>query len=142
MTRITIIQHNVRCWLNYKHALTNIYLNTDPDIILINEHHLPDHERPKIINYNTYSSNKNNFSYGGVAIAIKKTLKYKIHDDFDTDMLAITLQTEQGPLTIGTSYVPPSTGYLNTTDFYKLFHRPHPTYFLGDLNGRHPLFGY
>ena len=139
---LKIIQHNVRSWNTNKTALTNIYNTLDPHIILINETSITNNNTFKIFNYNTHYCNKNNTRNRGVGIAIKHNIQYRLHDDFETDILAVTLHTQQGPITIGTSYIPPSATYLHTPDYNTLFNRPEPTYYLGDMNARHPTFRY
>ena len=139
---LKIIQHNVRHWHNNRFTLANIYNHIDPDIILINDHSITDNNTPlKIFNYNVHTCNKDNTIHSGAAIAIKRHIPYKLHDNFHTDMLAITIDSQQGPITIGTTYIPPRTGYINYIDFHTLFNRSHPVYLLADLNARHTTLG-
>ena len=139
---LKILQHNVRHWRNKKFTLANIYNNIDPDIILINDHSITDNNPPmKIFNYNIHSCNKENTIHAGAAIAIKRHIPYKLHDNFYTDMLAITVDTQQGPITIGTTYIPPRADYINYIDFHTLLNRPHPVYLMADLNARHTTLG-
>ena len=142
-TALKIIQHNVRGWKTNKTALTNIYNRLSPHIILINEHGLiTNSDTFKIVNYNTHFCNKHNSTHKGAAIAIKKTIPYKLLDDFETDILAIEINTPQGAIVIATAYLPPNADYLHFIDYNKLFNRPEPVYFLGDLNARHVTFRY
>lgn len=141
MRTIKILQHNVQTWSNKKFALSNIYNNIDPDIILINDHSLTNNSPLKIFNYHTYTCNKENEPHAGAAIAIKSHIPYKLHDNFHSDMLAITIETLQGPITIGTAYIPPRIGYINYIDFHTLLNRPHPVYLFADLNASHPSLG-
>jgi hypothetical protein len=139
--KLVIIQHNVQSWNSNKITLSNIYNTIDPDIILINDHSLIDNQALKVFNYNTFYSNKQNELHAGTAIAVKRHISIKLHDNFHSDMLAITIGTQQGPITIGTTYTPPRIDYLNYIDFHTLFNRPHPVYFLGDINARHKTIG-
>lgn len=140
---LTILQHNVNGWNAHKTALKTIYKNIDPHIILINHTGLLNGQNPKIDNYNTFSSNKTNDRFDGTAICIRKDIgDYRLHDDFDCDLLAITVRTRQGQVTIGTEYSPPKRTYLNQTDYIDFFNRDAPTYFIGDLNARHTYFGH
>ena len=134
---LTILQHNVNSWTNKKYELTNIYNRLNPDIILINDHAMTNDRRLKIFNYNIHSSNKSNLRHRGTAIAIRQDIQYRLHDDFDTDLLAITVQTRQGPITIATDYIPPNAPYLHYIDYLSLLNRQDPTYIIGDLNARH-----
>jgi hypothetical protein len=132
----------VQSWSSNKITLSNIYNTIDPDIILINDHSLTNNQTLKIFNYNTFYTNKNNELHAGVAIAVKRHIPFKLHDNFHSDMLAITIDTQQGPITIGTTYTPPRTNYLHYIDFYTLLNRTHPVYFLGDINAKHRILGH
>jgi hypothetical protein len=80
-----------------------MYNHIDPDIILINDHSITDTNNPlKKFNYNVHTCNKDNTINSGAAIAIKRHITYKLHDNFHTDMLAITIDTQEEPITIGT----------------------------------------
>ncbi|KAF2356999.1 Endonuclease/exonuclease/phosphatase [Trinorchestia longiramus] len=139
---LTIIQHNVLNWQNNKIALCSIYRQYDPHIILLNAHCLRDNTPIKIWNYNTYTANKANEQHAGTAIAIRKDVPFKLHDNFHTDMLGVTVETPQGPITIGTTYIPPRTNFINYIDMHTLLRRQNPTYLLADMNARHPTLGY
>ena len=142
LNTLTIIQHNVRSWNNNKIALSNIYNQYNPDIILINSHSLLQHEHLKIFNYNVFQCNKENEPHAGTAIAIKKNISFKLHDTFITDILAITINTQQGPITIATSYIPPRRNYLNIIDYHSLFTINNPVYLISDLNAYHYAIGH
>ncbi len=60
----------------------------------------------------------------------------KLYYDFDTDVLAIEVETTLGPVIIPTTYLPPRRAYVPFPDFYRLLNNNIPTYILGDLNGR------
>ena len=139
---LTIIQHNVRNWNTNKITLCNIYNQIDPDVILINEHCLTEDAPLKIFNFNTFSVNKRNEDHSGSAIAINKRLTCRLHDDFYSDMLAVTIQTRQGPITIATNYVPPRLNYINMIDMDKVLRMTNPTYILGDFNAKHWTLGH
>lgn len=142
LKKLTIIQHNVRNWSTNKITLSNIYNKIDPDIILINEHSLLNDTIPKIFNYNSFTTNKNNEHYAGAAIAIRRGIEFKLHDNFYSDTIAVTIQTMQGPITIATSYVPPRTNYINLIDFNTILSNRHPAYIIGDLNAKHHSLGH
>lgn len=140
--RLSVIQHNVQGWSNNRISLSNIYNTIDPDIILLNETSIRDQQTLKIFNYNTYATNHDNEQYAGAAIAIKKSITAKIHDNFYSNMLAATIETSTGPITIATAYVPPRENYLNFIDFNKIFKKNTPVYFLGDINAAHSILGH
>ena len=141
MNTITIIQHNVNHWRNKKYELSNVYRNINPDIILLNDTGMTAEERIKIPYFDTYQSNKQGRQHRGTAIAIRSNLKYTLHDDFETDILAVTIETRQGPITVATDYLAPNTEYLHYVDWNYLLNRRYPVYILGDLNARHQLLG-
>ena len=132
----------MRGWKNNKTALVNIYNELNPEIILLNDTSIVNQERIKIFNYNIHHSNKANTLHNGTAIAIRKDIQYRLQDDFESDLLGITVTTHQGPITFSTLYNPPAAPYLNLIDMHKLFSREEPVYFLGDLNARHRTFGH
>ncbi len=86
------------------------------------------------INYNESLSD-------GSAIAIKYNIKYKLYDNFDTDFLAVEIDTNLGPVIISATYLPPRRPYLPDTDMHKLLSNSIPTYIIGDFNGKHTSFG-
>ena len=139
--RLTILQHNVQSWTTNKHNLTNAYRQIDPDIILLNSHgQTSDHPPIKIHTYTTYQTNKLDQPHAGAAIAIKNSIKHSLQDNYDTDVLTITVQTKTGPLDISTSYIPPRTGFLYSPDYYKLLNVNRQSLLIADLNARHPAF--
>ncbi len=77
----------------------------------------------------------------GSAIAIKHGLFHKLMDDFDTDFLAVEINTTLGPVVIATTYLPPRRPYLPFPDMYRLMSNNIPTYIVGDFNCTHTLFG-
>ena len=77
MNSLKIIQHNVMHWgYERRNELSNLYRETDPDIILLNSHGLKNENKIKIFQYNIYQSNKSGELNDGVAIAIKKNIKH------------------------------------------------------------------
>lgn len=138
---LTIIQHNVMNWRTNKHSLIDNYLEVSPDLILINSHGLKSNESLKIPGYKTYKVNYSEDLSDGSAIAIKYNIKHKLYDDYDTDVLAVEIETNLGPIIISTTYLPPRRPYLPFTDIYKLLNNNIPVYIIGDVNARHTHFG-
>ena len=66
--KLIVLQHNVNVWNDKRHALTNIYNNCDPDIILLNDHSMTDAKLVKIFNFDIHQSNKTNRHHRGTAI--------------------------------------------------------------------------
>ena len=142
MPRLRVIQHNVLSWQNRKFDLCNTYRQFDPDIVLINSHGLTDETRLKIPGFRVYQVNSSGEGSDGVAIAVRSKLIHRIQDDFLTDILAVTIETPDGPLTIATTYLPPRRQYIPHPDFMRLLRRQTPVVVAGDLNARHPTLGY
>lgn len=89
-----------------------------------------------------HRKNHTNTPSDGTAIAIKHSFKYKLHDDFISDSLAIELDTNTGKIMLATLYQPPTRNYLPIPDFTSIFRRNIPVYMLADLNANHPILGY
>lgn len=141
MTRLVILQHNVRHWATNRHALTNVYTKEDPHVILINSHGLTK-DSLRLMNYNTHQSNKADEMHSGTAICIRRDVKYRLIDHFETDMIGVTVTTNQGPIDILTTYVAPRQPYLHYADFHKALTVDRPAYLIGDLNAKNTIFGH
>ena len=139
---LTKLQHNVQTWNTKRHTLANIYNSIDPDILLLNETSVKNTDHLKLFNYNVFKTNKRNEQFAGAAIAIKKNITAQIEDDYYQDFISATIQTEHGPITVATGYIPPRQAYINSIDLNKIFNRRHPAYLVGDLNAYHRTFGY
>ena len=109
--------------------------------MLLNSHGIKSTQSIKIPGYKVYKVNTTESLADGSAIGIKYNIQHKLYDDFDTDVLAIEIQTSLGPIIIATTYLPPRRPYLPFPDFYRLLNNNIPTYILGDFNGRHRYFG-
>ena len=96
----------------------------------------------KIAGYNILSSNRSGHIADGVALAIKRGIRYEIIDGFNAEFLAVKIQTRTGPIVIATCYLPPRRPYLPYPDVYRVINRQEPVYVIGDFNGNHPAFGY
>lgn len=96
MDSLTIIQHNVAHCSPYRHILTNTYNGTEADIILINSHGTSHNNTIHIHNYTTHTINTKGELRDGGAILVKSNIKHKITDDFDTDVLQVTIETSTG----------------------------------------------
>ena len=108
-------------WKTNKHSLLPNYLKASPDLILINSHGLKSNESLKIPGYTTHKINYTESLSDGSAIAIKHNINYKLYDDYDTDVLAVEIETNLGPIIISTTYLPPRRPFLPTTDFFQTF---------------------
>ena len=140
---LTVLQHNVLAWTKKrKFNLANQYLAHGPDVILLNSHGNKEKDRIKIFPYRFYQQNRSQQRSDGVAIGVRHGIAHTITRDFSSEVMAVTIDTAHGKLTIATAYLPPRRDYLPVNDFLRLATTPHPTYILGDLNPHHRVFGY
>ena len=150
---LVIVQHNVNTWFNKRYELCHKYRLINPDIILLNHTGIvrgtgpplaypPPQELLRIQHYTTYTSNKDNTPHSGTAIAVKNTIPHTIIDDFNTNLIAINVDTPQGTITIGTDYLPPNKRYLDIPEYVTLLGRRNPVYIFGDLNARHSFLSH
>ena len=140
---LKIIQHNVLCWTKERSIeLCNYYHQENPDIILLNSTSVINNNKIKIYNYNVIQKNILNERSAGVAIATKKTIKYKAIDDFNDDILGIELLTGKGPIIILTNYSPPRRNYIPIGEIENILQKNIPVYFAGDINANIPALGY
>ena len=112
-------------------------------MILINDHMLNEHETLKIPGFVSYSSHGNPFAstHRGNAILVKRDLSHKIIEDFATNLLAVIVETRQGPIILATDYLNPGLTHIHPIDYNFLINRQEPMYLIGDLNAVHPVFG-
>ena len=140
---IKIIQHNVMHWTKDRAVeLCNYYRQENPDLILLNSTSIINNEIIKIYNYNVIQKNTLNERHAGVAIAIKKTINYRILDDFVDDILGVELSTCNGPIIILTNYSPPRRNFIPIGEIENILQRNIPVYFAGDINAHIPAIGY
>ena len=142
MESLRIIQHNVLTWTKIRgNELYNIYKDYDPDIILLNSTGKSQSEPVKIYQYNTYQKNHKNEANAGIAIAIKKSIKHKILDEYQDDFLALEIETTRGKIIISTKYSPPRYVEDTLQNMMSIMRKPCPVYFFGDLNAKHGQLG-
>ena len=92
---ILIVQHNVLAWTTErKHALANVYLKINPDVLLLNSTNVINNEEMKLYNYNIYKKNISNERNAGIAIAVRKNIKHRIDDNFNSDVLSVKIETK------------------------------------------------
>ena len=128
-------------WKTRRDNLINCYTDLNPDIIIINSHGQKSNEELRIQGYTIYKINSTEEVNDGSAIAVKENIQYKIYDDFITDLIAIEILTETGPIIIGTTYIPPRRLFFPYPDIHKLSSNNIPTYLIGDLNAKHRILG-
>ena len=138
---LKIILQNVNTWTkNRGNELSNYYNREQPDVILIND--IGTNCNIKIFNYNVHVNNFQNEQHAGVAIAVRKDIRYQILDDFIDDILGIRILTLRGPINILTHYSPPRRNYLSIGELNRKLQSNEAVYLMGDLNAHHTIFGY
>ena len=86
---LNILQHNVRHWNTIRSSLSNTYKCLDPHIILINSHGCINDEKIKIFNYTLIQSNKTNTRHDGVAVGVRRGVRYGLVPGLSSETLAI-----------------------------------------------------
>ena len=83
-------------------------MKENPEVILLNSVGKITEEKPiKIFGYNIHSRNYADEEHAGIAVAVRRDIKYQLMDDYMGDALPIKIETTQGPVIILTTYVPP-----------------------------------
>ena len=143
LQEIKIMQHNVHHWSRERAIeLCNYCRRENPDIILLNSIGIGTQDKLNICNYNVTKGNIFNEMQAGVAVAVKKDIKYRIIDDFTDDILGVQVETTKGLIVILTNYSPPRRNYMPTAEIENKLQRNIPVYFASDLNARLPAIGY
>ena len=141
-SKIQILQANVGGWQTNKQSIQNTIIRENIDVVLLNEHGIRSGEEIKISSFNVYKKNTLNERRSGTAIGVRKSLVYRIREDYESDLLSIEIETSLGPIIIATAYIPPRVGFLQYPDYYRLFSFSKPVYFIGDLNARDRTLGH
>ena len=140
---IKIIPHNVMHWTKERSIkLSNYYRPENPDIILLNSTSIVNEDKIKTYNHNVIQKNMLNERSAGIAVAIRKNIKYRIIDDFIDDVLGTELRTSTGPIIILTNYSPPRRNYVPIGELENVLQKNMPVYFVGDINNNIPALGY
>ena len=137
-----MVQINVRGWTGNKKSVIQMINDTDADIALINEHGCKTNQKIKIFNYNIIQSNKLDQGFNGSAIAVKKNIKCRLNDGYESDLLSVAVEAGGVGCVVATDYIPPRVGYLHYPDYHRLFSSNEAVYFVGDLNGRCRMLGH
>ena len=137
-----IIQHNVRNYYTNKELLHSSWDEEDADIIMLNSTCL----NPNNLNQNIYYKDYKVYNtppgfHNGSAILVKRRLKHSRTRTGDEQLLAVTIGTTGGLITLATFYRPFDVNKTNSNIpymlFNRLFNRSHPVILMGDLNLKH-----
>ena len=102
---LKVILQNINTWtVNRGNELSNYYNKEQPYIILLND--IGINHKVKIYNYNVHVKNFQNELQAGVAVSVRKNIRYQILDDFIDGILRTRILTTRGPINIFTHYSP------------------------------------
>ena len=139
---LKIVQYNVLHWTKERSTeLANYYRQENPDIILLNSTNTINNNI-RIYDYNIIQKNALNERNAGIAVAIKKNIRYKIMDDFVEDILGIELMTTRGPIVILTNYSPPRRNNIPIGEIENILQKNLSVYFAEKINAHIPALGY
>ena len=95
---------NIRGFTSKRETLSEIVINKNVDIVILNETHLPESKPPKLTNFKTYSRARIGKRMGGVAVLVKKELDdgcVKVESgDGELEYVAVRMETMVPPLTV------------------------------------------
>ena len=139
---VKILFQNTNGWVAKAPALKLIFRKHDPDILLVAHTSVANDFPLKFFPYRCYHHNTATL-YSGVAIFIKPHIKHSlISHQFQSDTIALRVETSHGPIVLATNYTPPSRQSLPTQDLNWLASLRTPAYLLADLNAHHHMFDY
>ena len=148
MAELHLVHINVNGLRGRKTELEVFLRDTNPDVLLLNETKLGDQPAPRLSGYRLAAVRNRALAIGqggcggGVAIYMKKELKFAdISPDVD-DIVAVDLKTAKGSLILISYYRPP----YDNIDFDKarlqsLIHDFKHWVVVGDFNAKHEYFG-
>lgn len=141
---IRLLQYNIQSIIPNKHQLIFFLQNKQIDIALLSETFKCD-DSFKLPNYNIVYKNRDD-NYGGVAIILKKNIKFrKIKYQSNQDIVIIETTNLTPNIIVTSLYIPPSVNQSTfESEFRKLlqFLDPHDNVLVGgDFNARSKLLG-
>ncbi len=95
----------------------------------------------KIPGYKIHKINYIETLSDGSAIAIKCNIHHNLYNDFETDFLAVEIETSLGSIIVTRYLSTTKNSFLLYTDMHHLLSNIIPTYIMSDVNGRHNAFG-
>ena len=140
--KLTVLHHNVRNWTNNTNINinSNYYLQNSPDIITLNSHSITEQGKNiKLFNYTGYT--KNRTQHAGVAILVKSGIPHTFHTKTtNQNIMAVTISTNKGQVTIVTFYRAPRDDFLPLSDLQTFLNFGNPTLITTDANIKHTIF--
>lgn len=139
-----IVQWNINGLLNNYVDLNIILQQYAPEIICLQETHIPHSKTAYAPNkYHCYFSNSpnNKTCKQGVAMFVKKSLIHKFIP-IASNIQSVAVEVDIGfKITIITCYIPPDQGFSSTEILNLISNFADPIILLGDFNGWSPLWG-
>ena len=147
---VQIIHANINGLYKRRTELINYLNEYKPHFVTLNETRLREQTRIRIPNYNIIRKDRNIIypngrlqnAAGGVAILIRKDIKFNEIDtsDFDEEFLAINFKSQGKTVALATIYNPPDIkpnieNFRHITNLYPL------SILIGDFNCKHTFFG-
>lgn len=109
------------------------------DICLLAETFLKSHHSFSMRNFIIYRNDRTHQAHGGVALAIRKTIKHKTISPFPTshiENIAIEVKINNVPTLIISAYSPKFSSHF-TNDMHILSSHKNPFLLFGDFNAKH-----
>uniref|UniRef100_W8BNQ0 Putative RNA-directed DNA polymerase from transposon X-element n=1 Tax=Ceratitis capitata TaxID=7213 RepID=W8BNQ0_CERCA len=141
---MNVLQWNIHGLLNNYPELNILIKECNPDVIALQETHIPANK--SIFAPNKYSSffhnnPNNNHCKQGVAIFIKKSIQHK-HIPVSSNIQTLAIELDIGfRLTIISCYIPPDQNFTTREILNILNIFATPIIFVGDVNAWSPLWG-
>lgn len=120
------------------------------DVALITESHLKPNKSFSLPDHTVIRLDRINASKGGVAIAVRRTLQFRMLPDFRLNIIeavGIELESPDGPITVIAAYCPKQCNVSDGSstqlknDIQILTRRSGKFVLAGDLNARHSIWG-
>lgn len=142
---LKIIQWNLNGLINNYHELQLIFNEFNPDIISIQETHIPVNQNNIIFpkQYNGYFHNlaENTSTKQGIGILVKKNIPHSLIYT-NSDISTIAIQTNIGiKLSVACTYIPPQQNFSERSLKTIINNLTYPFLITGDFNSRSPIWG-
>lgn len=149
-SELKLLNWNARSVARKEIELLHLLESRNTDLVIITETHLKPAVKFRLPGYTVVRLDRTSASGGGVAIAVKTTIKFRVLPHYNTkiiEALGIELDTDRGKLCIIAVYCPRQCSDKNGSsssfknDLAKLTHNRRKLIVAGDLNARHENWG-
>lgn len=145
---VLLLQYNIQSLTRNKHYLDHYINRFQTDFCLLSEifNFSDDKENTSFPNYNILTKKRQNNSFGGVAILVRKSIKFKqIHFNSTLEVLICQSLNLSKNLTIASIYIPQSVPTkifeLELTKLLNFLDTKSNVFLCGDFNARSRTFG-